>query len=142
MWKKEHKTITKEVTAQQIWQVWRDIENWPKWDSGLESCTWLVPYVEFKAGSVFKLKVKNGPAFKIFITEVTPNRSFTDYAQFFLARLYDIHELRETPEGLEITNTTTMTGPLAWLWRKLVGENVANSIPEQTQNLIARAKAL
>ena len=140
MWKKEHKVIVKDVTAQQIWQVWSDIENWPQWDSGLEACWWCTPKAEFKSGSTFNLKIKGGPTFKIFIADATPYKTFIDYTQFFLARMYDTHELKETAEGLEITNTTTMTGPLAWLWRKLVGEGVAKSIPQQTEHLIAMAK--
>lgn len=140
MWKKEHKVIAKDVTAQQIWQVWSDIKNWPKWDSGLEACWWLTPHTELKPGAIFNLKIKNGPKFKIFITEAKPYKAFIDYTQFFLARMYDTHELKETADGLEITNTISMTGPLAWVWRKLVGENVAAGISKQTQNLIEIAR--
>lgn len=140
MWKKEHKTIVAGVTAEQVWRVWTDIKHWPTWDSSLISCSWITPHTEFKSGSVFKLKPKGGPAVKITLSEVVPLQKFSDYTQFFLARMYDIHELRVVPNGLEITNTITISGPLAWLWRKLVAENVAKSIAEQTENLIARAK--
>ncbi len=140
MWKKEHTTIAKGVAAQQIWQVWSDIENWPKWDSSLESCWWIAPHTEFKTGSVLYLKVNGGPKFKIFITEATPYATFICYTQFFGARMYSTHELLEVASGLQISLTTTIMGPLAWLWRKLVGENVAKITAQQTQNLIAMAK--
>jgi hypothetical protein len=42
-------------------------------------------------------------------------------------------------ERLEIRNTTRVEGPLAWVWRKVVAEGVADSLPEQTSRLVARA---
>ena len=141
MWEKTPITTASGVTAKQIWPVWTYLENWPLMDAGLEWCKWCEPHSEFRAGAVFKLKVKQGPVFKIVITQCIPYQSFTDYTQFFGARMYDVHELKEGPNGLEIHHTSTMTGPLAFFWRKLVGEKVAAGIAEQTQNLIAMARA-
>jgi hypothetical protein len=53
--------------------------------------------------------------------------------------MVDVHEFVESDGGVEIRNTTSMDGPLAWVWRKLVAEGVANSLPEQTSRLVARA---
>ena len=117
MWKKEHKVIVSDVTAKQVWQVWSEIENWPKWDSSLESCWWIAPYSEFKAGAVLYMKVKGAPKFKIFISEAKPYQTFICYTQFIGARLYSIHELQEGEGALQISLTTTISGPLAWLWR-------------------------
>ncbi|MSP53392.1 MAG: polyketide cyclase [Gammaproteobacteria bacterium] len=139
MWKKEQSVVAEGVTAEQIWKVWSDINNWPRYDAGLE---WVKADqgFQFAPSNWFYLKPKGGPKVKIIITEVTPNKSFTDYTVFPLAKMYDVHELTSTAEGIKITHITSVTGPLGWLWRKLVAEKVANDIPAQTQNLIAMAK--
>ena len=140
MWKREHRIIVdKGVTAEQIWKVWSNIYNWPLYDKELESVT-ADENFKFLPGNWFYLKVKGGPKVKIIITEVTANKTFTDYTQFPLARMYDTHELKQTSEGLQLINTMTVKGPLAWLWRKVIAEKVAAGIPEQTKNLIAMAR--
>jgi hypothetical protein len=79
-------------------------------------------------------------AVKIMLTEVNHGSSFTDCTTFFGAKMYDTHALEQTPEGLKLINTLIVTGPLRWLWIKLVAQHVANSIPEETENLIALAR--
>jgi hypothetical protein len=70
---------------------------------------------------------------------VRPNALFVDITRFPLARMVDSHELIERDGGLEIRTTIRMEGPLAFLWRKIVGEDVVKSLPAQTDNLIAQA---
>jgi len=41
---------------------------------------------------------------------------------------------------LEVKTTISMDGILAPLWRKLVAEEIANSLKAQTERLIERAK--
>ena len=82
------------------------------------------------------LKPKGVGAVKIIITDIHEGYSFTDCTSFFGAKMIDIHALEETPEGLKLTNTLKVTGPLKWLWIKLVAQNVADSVPEETEALI------
>lgn len=140
MWKKEYKIIVNDVTAKQIWQVWSEIENWPTWSRGVESAEWIPPHSEFKTGAVLDMKIKGGPKFKLYITEAKPYTTFIDCTKFWGAQLYNSHELRESDGSLQIDITTTITGPLAWLWCKLIGDRVAKNHPQQTQDLIAMAK--
>jgi len=55
--------------------------------------------------------------------------------------MYDIHELEDTPEGLRIINTISVTGLLSFLWVKLVAKKVAASIPKQMDALVNLAKS-
>ena len=50
--------------------------------------------------------------------------------------MYDTHALQETADGLIITNTLVVTGPLKWLWVKLVAQHVANTVPNEMDALI------
>jgi 2-polyprenyl-3-methyl-5-hydroxy-6-metoxy-1,4-benzoquinol methylase len=56
------------------------------------------------------------------------------------ARLYGIHTLETTPDGLNILTTIRVEGPLAWMLQKLVAEKVAKEVPQQTAMLIELAR--
>jgi len=139
MLQQKHTVITQDVTAEQVWKVWSDVDNWSSFDSDLE-WTKAPDNFKFAPGHYFYLKPKGGPKVKIIISDITLHQTFTDYVEFFGARMTDAHELKQTAAGLEISNTISVRGPLAWLWRKLVAEKVAAGIPEQTQRLIELAK--
>lgn len=55
--------------------------------------------------------------------------------------MYDTHELEETPDGLRLINTLVVTGPLKFLWVKLVAQNVADSVPKEMEALVDLAKS-
>lgn len=138
MWIKSYKKIYQGVKKEDIWRTWSDVNNWPKWDTELEYCKMDDMFTE---GSQFILKPKGGPKVKITLSEVRPNEKFTDYCKFLGATMYDAHELEETPEGLRITNTITVTGPLSFIWVNLVAKNVANSVPKQMDALVDLASS-
>jgi hypothetical protein len=54
--------------------------------------------------------------------------------------MVDSHELIDHGDGVEVKTTVTVQGPLAFLWRKLVAEGVARSLPEQTERLVQAAR--
>ena len=35
MWTTEH-TIVTDASKESVWKVWADVENWSKWDKGVE----------------------------------------------------------------------------------------------------------
>jgi hypothetical protein len=39
-----------------------------------------------------------------------------------------------------VRTTITLTGPLAFLWRKLVVDNIVRDLPQQTERLLERAR--
>ena len=55
--------------------------------------------------------------------------------------MYDTHALEETKEGLRLTNTLVVTGPLKLLWIKLVAQNVADTVPQEMDALVNLARA-
>jgi hypothetical protein len=137
MWTKSFSKFYPGIKAKDVWNVWTDINNWPKWHGDLEYCKMDGP---FKAGNHFTLKPKGIKAVKIVLTEIEEDRSFTDCTTFFGAKMYDTHAIEETPYGAWLTNTLIVTGPLKWLWIKLVAQNVADTVPEETEALIALVK--
>ena len=128
MWTRSHAIVTKDVTKEQMWKLFADVNNWHKWDKGIEYAKMTG---KFEQGNWFELKPKGGPKVKIKLVETTENRSFTDFTQFPLAKMYGEHKFEETPNGLKITTTMTIKGPLAFLWRKIVAQDIVNGLPEE-----------
>jgi hypothetical protein len=53
--------------------------------------------------------------------------------------MYGSHQFVEKNGELEMTTTMSVEGPLAFLWRKIVAEDVANGLEAQTEWLIQKA---
>ena len=139
MWKKTYSKTFQDVKRQDVWRIWTDINNWTLWHSDLDYCKLEG---EFAVGNHFFLKPKSIKPVKIMLTEVNEGFSFTDCTSFFGAKMYDTHAMEETFDGLTLTNTLTVTGPLKWLWIKLVAQNVADSVPEETEALVNLVRSL
>lgn len=137
MWVREHSTLVKNIKKETLWNIWKNVNDWPTWHSDLDFCQL---HDEFKVGHYFMLKPKNVSPVKIILTEIRENESFTDCTHFFGAKMHDTHSIEETPEGLVIKNRITVTGPLRWLWIKLVAQHVAASVPEETNALVRLAE--
>lgn len=138
MWSTTYTEKVPGISGQRVWDVYADVENWPGWQDDVEYAR-----IEggFATGSVIRFKPRGGPKVWIELTEVHAPSRFTDTTRFPLARMVDVHEFTQTDDELEIRNTVSMSGPLAWLWRKLVGEGVARSLPAQTARLVERARS-
>jgi hypothetical protein len=136
MWTQSYSKTVKDLSAAQVWKVWSDVDRWHLWQDDIEYARMNGP---FESGGSFKFKPKGGPDLTLELSEVRPNALFVDITRFPLARMVDSHELIERDGGLEIRTTIRMEGPLAFLWRKIVGEDVVKSLPAQTDNLIAQA---
>lgn len=138
MWVKSYSKVYPDVKKEDIWELWADVNNWPKWDKELEYCKLEKPFI---TGSQFILKPLGGPKVRITLSEVIINQKFTDYCKFFGATMYDAHELKETPEGLCIRNTISVIGPLRFIWVNLIAKNVAKSVSKHMDTLVDLARS-
>jgi len=139
MWKKTYSTVTNDVTREQLWKLFADVNNWHNWDSNIE---FAKIEGKFEAGNQFILRPKGGPNVKIYLTETVENRKYIDVTKFPLAKMYDEHLFEDTPEGVKITNTIWVTGLLSFIWIKLVAQKIVDDTPADMQKQIAAAKKL
>lgn len=139
MWTKSYSTLTKEATKEQMWQLFADVNNWHSWDDGIE---YAKMEGKFEQGNYFLLKPKGGSKVKIQLIETIENKRFVDYTKFPLAKMYGEHDLEETPEGLKITTTMKVKGLLAFLWIKIVAQNIIDSLPKEIEQQIKTASKL
>ncbi len=138
-WEKTHKMVVQGVKRDQIWKVWENVNEWHLWDADIEFAQMELP---FAVGNAFQLKPKAGPKVKIKLLKVISNETFVDMTSFPLAKMYGIHEMRETSQGIEVIHTVRIEGPLAFLWRKIVAEKVAAGLEEQAIKMVQRAREL
>jgi hypothetical protein len=139
MWTRTYSKTFQDLKREDIWRIWTDINNWPTWHGDLDYCRLEG---DFKIGNHFFLKPKGIKPVKNVLTEINEGYSFTDCTSFFGAKMYDTHSMKETAGALELTNTLIVTGPLKWLWIKLVAQNVANTVPEEMENLVKLARGI
>lgn len=139
MWTKTYSNIYSGVRREDIWTLWSDVNSWTKWQGDLDFCTMEGP---FAVGNFFLLKPKGVKPVRSVLTNMKEGYKFTDCTSFFGARMYDSHSMEEMSEGLRITSTLTVTGPLQWLWVQLVAKNVAASKPEEMNTLVNLARSL
>jgi hypothetical protein len=136
-WERTHKIVVRDLQRAQLWKIWQDVNHWHLWDTDIEFATMDS---QFKVGTIFVLKPKGGPKVSIRLTEVEPETAFTDMTQFPLAKMYGIHRMRETADGIEVIHTVRVEGPLGFLWKKLVAAKVAAGLEEQATKMVQRAR--
>jgi hypothetical protein len=136
MWEKTYSITTKSVSAAQMWRLFADVNNWHRWDTQIE---YAQMQGEFVQGNHFFIKVKKGPKVKIRLIETEKNCRFVDLTKFPGARMTGEHRFEESKEGLKITTTMRVTGPLGFLWRRLVAQDIVATLPEETTRQIAAA---
>lgn len=137
MWTAEH-TIVTDASKESVWKAWADVENWKKWDEGVE---WCRMDGAFQTGTTYTLKPKGGPEAKAIITDCQPLRSFADITSLPLAKMEFAHELKEEQDGLHVTHRITITGLLGFLFVQVIGKDTVRDFPKTIASLIRVAKA-
>lgn len=139
MWSKTYSITTNEVTKEQMWKLFADVNGWHTWDSGVENAQLNG---QFEQGNHILLKPKSGPKIKIVLSKVVEKQLFITASSFPLGKIYHQHLFEETSDGLRISYTITVKGVLSFLWVKLIAQNLFNSIPKDVVKQINIAKAL
>lgn len=131
------KTTTADSAA--IWSLWSDIENWPKWDSGIARCQLEG---DFEAGNTFELAVRNEAPITIELTEVVKNVKFADVARPPFGTIRTIHEMKETGDGLEVIHTmkAEINEAQAEFFEQNIWGHITQGLPNSVANLVALAE--
>lgn len=138
MWAFEH-SVAAPVSRERVWALWTDIESWPSWNPGVVRAELNGPAAEGATGSV---RAAGGPASKLTVVEVEPERRFVTEASERLMRLRFEHELEDAADGqLRLTHRVEMTGLATPLMRRSIGPRLERSIPVALANLVELAKS-
>lgn len=136
-----HAEIPTTASAAQVWQVWSDPATWPRWDAGLEAVVLDGP---FAAGTCGRLTPKGGPAVRFTILAAQPGQGFHDRSFLPLTRLDFIH--RYQPAGADgtparISHRVEMRGALTPLFRRVIGRDIARTLPDTLRALAQVAES-
>jgi len=136
-WSQTYSKTIKGVSAAAVWDIWQDINHWHTWQEDIE---YAKLNGEFEMGNSFILKPIDVSAVTISLIEVEKNKSFTDLTRFPLAKMYGKHEFIQHGDALEIKTTMSVEGFFAFIWRKIVAEDVAAGMQAQTESLIKKVQ--
>lgn len=102
-------TTTTRASVECVWDVYRDVANWPRWDAGLAR---YQPEGPFATGTPGVLQPVGGPELPFTLTLVEPGRRFVDRTPLGPeTAIVGRHELTPDGEGARITHTVEIEGP-------------------------------
>lgn len=121
-------TLESDVPPAAVWEkAYADVEAWPRWNDAIR---WASLDGPLDLGAEAKLVFETGLRLRFRVVEFEPGRLFTDEARLPGARMGHRH-LVEPAEGggCRLANTIYIEGPLAPLWRRILGPGAARTLP-------------
>jgi Polyketide cyclase / dehydrase and lipid transport len=123
-----------------IWErAYADARAWPKWNPELKSAELDGP---LRLGATARIAFKTCLRLRFAVVEFEQGRLFTDEARLPGARMGHRHLVEPTPEGgSRLTNAIHIEGPLAPLWRRVLGPRAAKALPDSQAAILEIAEA-
>ncbi|ATG35852.1 MULTISPECIES: SRPBCC family protein [Phaeobacter] len=109
-----------------VFALYENVASWPAWDCETEAV--FLPD-GLHRGSTGWLKPRKGPKARVRVAEVLPGRSFTMEGQLPLCRMHFGHDLRGDGQGTTATHWVRFSGPLGFLFRRLIGREIDATLP-------------
>jgi len=120
-------TLEAEVAPAGIWErAYADAATWPRWNAEIRRASLDGPLA---LGATARVVFGTGLRLRFRVVEFEQGRLFTDEARLLGARMGHRHLLEPAPGGCRLVNTIYIEGPLAWLWRRLMGPRAARALP-------------
>jgi hypothetical protein len=125
--------------ATAIFARWADMATWPDWNLDTEWVRLDGPFVQ---GATGHLKPKGGPKVRFVVTSLVPEREFVDVSALIGARLTFAHRVTATDDGgCTVDVEVSMSGPLARVWRRILGAGLRTSLQPDLDRLARAAEA-
>jgi hypothetical protein len=122
-----------------FFERWEDVATWPEWNLDTE---WVRLDGPFAAGSRGVLKPKGGPKVKFVIDSLVPDREFVDVSLLAGARLPFRHSVEALGDGgCSVHVIVTISGPLGWLWARILGKGFRANTQPDLDRLVAVAES-
>jgi hypothetical protein len=128
-------TLATDLPPSAIWScAYADAQAWPAWNKEIASARLDGPLaLDATARVVFR----TGLRLRFRVVEFLDGRLFTDEARLIGARMGHRHLISE--DGV-LSNTIYIEGPLAGLWRAILGPRAARSLPDAQHEIVALSK--
>lgn len=116
------------VEAAAVWRgAYADAEAWARWNRELKSAELDRPLA---LGATARIVFRTGLRLRFRVVEYEEGRLFTDEARLPGARMGHRHLVEPSGQGRSrLVNTIYVEGPLAPLWRRILGPAAARTLP-------------
>lgn len=121
-----------------IFALYADAPSWAAWDPDVRASSREGP---FAAGSVGSITPTSGPTMAIRITRVVPDRAFDAEARLPGCRMIFEHEVEPRGAATHVVHRVIFRGPLAFVFRAVIGPQLTRGIPGTMAGLKAAAEA-
>jgi len=130
---------TTHATPETIWNFWKNVAGWPKWDHDLE---WSRLEGEFEKGTKGTLKPKGWFASDFTITELKHHVEHTETTSMPMTKLVFSHRLEQTRDnGVNVVHHLKVSGLLAPLLGITMRFKLKKTVPEALEALVKQAEA-
>jgi hypothetical protein len=121
-------TLEAQASPASVWEkAYADAVAWPLWNQELKSATLDGPLA---LGATARIVFKTGLRLRFRVVEFEEGRLFTDESRLPGARMGHRHLVEPTADGgSRLTNTIYIEGPLAPLWRWVMGPRAVKALP-------------
>lgn len=129
-----HETIIN-LPREALFAVMTDIANWPKWDLDLVATGH--DGSALRPGSKFSITPKGNKAVAMTVEAIEGPGLFVDRAKLPLGCIRGVHRLEAVPGGTRLIHEVSTSGPLAWLWDRIITRDIGAGLAEQAARLAA-----
>ena len=129
--------LESDVDAAKVWRdAYMDAGAWPRWNAEIKRASLDRPLA---IGARARIVFGTGLRLRFEVVEHEEGRLFTDEARLPGARMGHRHLIEPATGGCRLTNTIYIEGPLAPLWRRVIGPAAARSLPAAQRAIVALA---
>ena len=115
---------------------WADMATWPEWNTDTAWVRLDGPFVE---GATGVLKPRGGPRVR-FTVEQLDDHTFVDVSRMPGGRVTFAHHIESTAAGSTIRVSVDIDGPLAFVWRRILGDGFRTSLQPDLDRLVETAE--
>lgn len=128
----EYKRTTN-TPAAAIYKAWSAPAGWATWDKSVKEVQFVG---EARLGATGKLTPTKGPASTFSILSIVENKSFTNASKLPGGRINFDHEIRTVGAGREVHVSVFVSGPLTFLWGRVLRKDLALAAQESVDGLL------
>jgi hypothetical protein len=131
-----HATSTAPASA--FFAKWIDHSSWPEWSPDTE---WVTLDGPVALGAKGELKPAGGPRVKFTVSHYVEGKRYADSSRFPGATLVFDHSAESGDDSTVLRANATMSGPLAFLWARIIGPGFSASVPDDLDRLVKIVEA-
>ncbi|HVY77014.1 MAG TPA: SRPBCC family protein [Solirubrobacterales bacterium] len=132
--------LVADVPPATVWErAYADADAWPEWNAEIRRARLDGPLA---LGARARIVFRTGLRLRFTVVEFEAGRLFTDESRLPGARMGHRHLVEPAAAGgSALTNTIYIEGPLAPLWRRILGPAAARTLPDAQRAAIELARA-